>query len=191
MPVGEYTKEEIRDIAWKQGLPVANKPDSQEICFVPDQDYARFIEENTDAKIPEGNFVDVNGKILGRHRGITHYTIGQRRGLNLPMGKRCFVVEIRPDTNEVVIGDNQDVFTDRLICDHLNFMSVPDIRQPMEVQAKIRYNHSGSPCTLRRVGEDEILCEFHEPVRAATPGQAVVFYDGDYVAGGGTIRSGC
>ena len=187
MPVGDYTKDQIRAIALEQHIPVANKPDSQEICFVPDQDYAGFIEKNTDAVIPEGNFVDLQGNILGRHKGITHYTIGQRRGLNLARGKRCFVVEIRPDTNEVVIGDNADVFASKLRCSQLNFMSVEDIGTSMEVQAKIRYNHAGASCVLTRTGDDEIVCSFKEPVRAVTPGQAVVFYDGDYVVGGGTI----
>lgn len=187
MPVGAYTKDEIRAIALENQIPVANKPDSQEICFVPDGDYAGFIEANTSVKIPAGNFVDMKGNILGQHKGITHYTIGQRKGLNLPMGKRCFVVEIRPETNEVVIGDNEDVFAQRLRCNQLNFMSVSDITKETQVIAKIRYNHQGAPCTLHRTGEDEILCDFPQPVRAVTPGQAVVFYDGDYVVGGGTI----
>lgn len=189
MPVGEFTKDEIRQIALEQNLPVAHKPDSQEICFVPDQDYAGFIERNTQEVILPGNFVDTKGNILGRHRGITHYTVGQRRGLNLPMGRRCFVVELRPETNEVVIGENEEVFASRLLCNRLNFMAVSDISEQMSmsVQAKIRYNHKGADCVLHRIGEDEILCEFSEPVRAVTPGQAVVFYDGDYVVGGGTI----
>lgn len=187
MPVGAFDKDEIRQIALRQGLPVANKPDSQEICFVPDQDYAAFIDANTDKNIPEGNFVDMEGRILGRHRGITHYTIGQRKGLNISLGKRCFVVEIRPETNEVVLGDNEDVFAQKLRCSRLNFMAVSDIRQPIHVQAKIRYNHTGEGCTLYRTGEDEIVCEFDRPVRAVTPGQAVVFYDEEHVVGGGTI----
>ena len=123
MPVGQYTKDEIREIAEKINLPVANKPDSMEICFVPDGDYAAFIEENTDKKIEPGNFVNTKGEVIGKHKGITHYTIGQRKGLNLSMGHPVFVVEIRPETNEVVIGDNEDVFTHELIADRLNFMS--------------------------------------------------------------------
>ena len=106
MPVGSYHKEEIRDMAKRLGLPVAHKPDSQEICFIPDHDYASFIEEYTGRELPPGNFVDLDGRVLGRHRGITHYTVGQRKGLNLSMGRPVFVVEIRPETNEVVIGDN-------------------------------------------------------------------------------------
>ncbi|MCC8026925.1 MAG: tRNA 2-thiouridine(34) synthase MnmA [Clostridium sp.] len=188
MPVGSYHKEEIRDIAGKIGLQVAGKPDSQEICFIPDHDYAGFIEEYRGERLPEGNFVDLRGNILGRHKGISHYTIGQRKGLNLSLGRPVFVVEIRPETNEVVIGDSQDVFTNVLRCSKLNWMAIDGLRgKPMEVIAKIRYSHKGAPCTIRQIGEDLAECTFHEPVRAATPGQAVVFYDGPYVAGGGTI----
>ena len=188
MPVGSYHKEEIRDMAERLGLPVAHKPDSQEICFIPDHDYASFIEEYTGRELPPGNFVDLDGNVLGRHRGITHYTVGQRKELNLSMGRPVFVVEIRPETNEVVIGDNQDVFTNVLRCDKLNWMAVDGLHgKSMDVLAKIRYSHKGSPCTIREIGNDMVECRFHEPVRAVTPGQAVVFYDGDYVAGGGTI----
>ena len=142
MPVGSYHKEEIRDMAKRLGLPVAHKPDSQEICFIPDHDYASFIEEYTGRELPPGNFVDLDGRVLGRHRGITHYTVGQRKGLNLSMGRPVFVVEIRPETNEVVIGDNEDVFTNVLRCDKLNWMAVDGLHgKPMDVIAKIRYSH--------------------------------------------------
>lgn len=188
MPVGEYTKDEIRAIAEKIGLTVANKPDSQEICFIPDHDYAKFIKENTDCRLPEGNFVDKDGNILGRHQGITHYTVGQRKGLNLAMGRPVFVTAIRPETNEVVIGDNEDVFSRRLTCSKLNWMAVDGIPgEGMRVTAKIRYSHKGAPCMIRIIGEDLLECVFDDPQRAATPGQAVVFYDGEYVVGGGTI----
>lgn len=137
MPVGSYHKEEIRDMAKRLGLPVAHKPDSQEICFIPDHDYASFIEEYTGRELPPGNFVDLDGRVLGRHRGITHYTVGQRKGLNLSMGRPVFVVEIRPETNEVVIGDNEDVFTNVLRCDKLNWMAVDGLHgKPMDVIAK-------------------------------------------------------
>ena len=188
MPVGRYHKDEIRQMAERLGLRVAHKPDSQEICFIPDHDYAHFIEEYTGQMPQEGNFVDLHGKVLGRHRGITHYTVGQRKGLNLSMGRPVFVVEIRPETNEVVIGGCDDVFTNTLCCCKLNWMAVDGLHgQEMEVTAKIRYSHKGSPCAIRQIGDDLVECIFHEPVRAATPGQAVVFYSGDYVAGGGTI----
>ena len=188
MPVGEYEKTTIREIAAKAGLPVANKPDSQEICFVPGDDYAAFIERTAGERVPgAGNFVTPDGVVLGRHKGITHYTIGQRRGLELPMGHRVFVTEIRPETNEVVIGENEELFVDRVLCDKLNFMAIEDLKEPMRVKAKIRYNHGGEYCTIEKVGEDLVECRFEAKVRAATPGQAVVFYDGDHVLGGGTI----
>lgn len=187
MPVGDYEKNEIRRIAESLNLNVAHKPDSMEICFVPDQDYAGFIRAHSGCEIPEGNFVTLDGTVVGRHRGITHYTVGQRKGLNLSLGRPVFVVEIRPETNEVVIGDNTDVFTDRLVCTNLSFMSFSDIKEEASVTAKIRYNHSGAKAVVRRIGADRAEVIFEEPVRAVTPGQAVVFYDGDYVAGGGII----
>lgn len=187
MPIGAYTKEQIRRIAEEAGLMVAHKPDSQDICFIPDNDYAGFIEEHTKKKSRPGNFVDKDGKILGTHKGITHYTIGQRKGLNLSMGHPVFVTAVRPDTNEVVIGDNMDVFTDRLIAGNMNYMSIPDFEGEYRTFAKIRYNHGGAPCILHKLFDNRVECIFDEPVRAVTPGQAVVFYDGEYVMGGGTI----
>lgn len=187
MPVGEYTKDQIREMAKDINLRVANKPDSQEICFIPDNNYAGFIEETTGMEIKPGNFVDMDGNVLGQHKGIIHYTVGQRKGLNLSLGKPAFVVEIRPETNEVVIGDNQDVFHDTLYAEKLNFMSIPDLEGQLKVTGKIRYSHQGAPCTIEKAGDDLVKVVFDEPVRAITPGQAVVFYDGDIVVGGGTI----
>ena len=187
MPVGAYAKDEIRSIAEKIGLLVADKPDSQDICFVPDGDYASFIRENTGREIPEGNFVTPDGKILGRHKGIIHYTVGQRKGLGLALGYPAFVLEIRPDTNEVVIGTYEESLTHTVRADRINFMSVEDLKEPRRVYAKIRYNHKGAWCTVEKTGEDEIVCRFEEPQRAVTPGQAVVLYDREYVLGGGTI----
>lgn len=187
MPVGAYSKDEIRRIADEIGLPVAHKPDSQDICFVPDGDYAGFIEKRIQKRMPGGNFVTTDGKIIGRHKGIIHYTVGQRKGLGLALGYPAFVLEIRPETNEVVIGTHEQSLTDTLYADRLNFMSVEDIQDPVRVFAKIRYNHKGAWCTVERTGEDQVRCVFEEPQRAVTPGQAVVFYDGPYVMGGGTI----
>ena len=207
MPVGEYSKDEIRGIANELALPVANKPDSQEICFVPDNDYAGFIAkylEEADTKsdnqiqasengtilsngLMSGNYVNTAGEIIGRHKGLVHYTVGQRKGLGIAMGQPVFVVELRPETNEVVIGNAEEVFSDRLVANRLNFMSIEDLEGEMEVEAKIRYSHKGSKCTIRKIAEDEVLCIFEEPQRAITPGQAVVFYQEDYVVGGGTI----
>ncbi len=187
MPVGEYSKDEVRAIAEKINLQVASKPDSQDICFVPDGDYASFIEETTGEKMKPGNFVDLDGNVLGQHKGIVHYTVGQRKGLGLSLGRPVFVLEIRPETNEVVIGDHEDSLSYTLRANRVNFMAVGDLEGEKRVFAKIRYNHKGAWCTVKKSGEDEILCTFEEPQRAITPGQAVVLYDGDYVFGGGTI----
>ncbi len=189
MPVGSFEKEEIRRMAREAGIPVAEKPDSQEICFIPDQDYAGFIERYTGKQIQPGNFVDSDGRILGRHKGIIHYTVGQRKGLNLALGHPVFVTEIRPDTNEVVIGTNEDVFTKSLLCSKLNWMEADGFHgSELRMLAKIRYAHKGAMCTIREAGEDLAECVFDEPVRAVTPGQAVVFYQDDWVAGGGIIQ---
>lgn len=187
MPVGAYSKDEIRAIAGKIGLKVADKPDSQDICFVPDGDYAGYLERETGRKAEEGNFVTADGRILGRHKGIIHYTVGQRKGLGLALGYPAFVVEIRPKTNEVVIGSYEESLTDTVRADRLNFMSVDNITSPVRAFAKVRYNHKGAWCTVERTGEDEITCHFEEPLRAVAPGQALVLYDGEYVMGGGTI----
>lgn len=187
MPVGAYTKDEIRKIAESINLPIANKPDSQDICFVPDGDYASFIEHECKCKLPEGNFVTLDGKVLGKHKGIIHYTVGQRKGLGIALGYPAFVLEIRPETNEVVIGTNEDSMTYEVRANKLNFMSRESIEDGMRVFAKIRYNHKGAWCSVKQIGEDEILCTFEEPQRAVTPGQALVMYEGDYVLGGGTI----
>ncbi len=193
MPVGDYTKEEIREMAEKMGLMVASKPDSQDICFIPDGDYQRFLFEYTGKKLPKGNFVDQTGKVVGKHEGITHYTVGQRKGLNLSMGRPVFVTEIRPETNEVVIGDNKDVFKSVLTASHANWMSIPEPKpgEKVRVQAKVRYAHQGAMATVYMTEDGILVCEFDEPQRAITPGQALVMYDGEYVVGGGIIESVC
>lgn len=188
MPVGEYNKEEIRKIAEEIGLNVASKPDSQDICFVPDNDYAAVIDREAAGRVPPaGNFVTAGGKILGQHRGIIHYTVGQRKGLNLAIGHPVFVTRIRPETNEVVIGAAQDLLADSLVCGDLNFMAASDIDGPVDVMAKIRYSHAGEACVIEKIDGGKVKCAFKNPVRAVTPGQAVVFYVNDYVYGGGTI----
>lgn len=189
MPVGEYEKDQIRQIAAEAGLPVAHKPDSMEICFIPDNDYASFIEREAGNQVPPaGNFVTKDGEVLGQHKGITHYTIGQRKGLNLALGHPVFVTEIRPETNEVVIGENEDVFTSQLDCTNLNFMGIPDLPERRRVLTKIRYSHKGEYAWIEKTGPDSIHCEFEKPVRAVTPGQAVVFYENDTILGGGIIQ---
>lgn len=207
MPIGEFSKDEIRALAGEVAIPVANKPDSQEICFVSDNDYAGFIanylEEESLQKsnsidrlkalknsyngLTPGNYINTAGEVIGKHKGLIHYTVGQRKGLGIAMGQPAFVLELRPETNEVVIGHSEEVFSDRLYANHLNFMAIEDLEGEMEVDAKIRYSHKGAKCTIKRTAEDEVLCIFEEPQRAITPGQAVVFYQGDYVVGGGTI----
>ena len=187
MPVGDYNKDEIRAIAEKIGIQVAHKPDSMEICFVPDNDYAGFITRETGYVSGPGNFVDLHGNILGTHKGIIHYTVGQRKGLGLAMGHPVFVVAIRPETNEVVIGENDDVFSTKLYANNINLMSVDKIEEPIRARAKIRYSHEGADCTIRMADDGLLECVFDEKQRAVTPGQALVIYDGDYVLGGGTI----
>lgn len=188
MPVGDYEKPEIRRLAQKLGIPVAHKPDSQEICFIPDHDYAGFIDREAGKRVPgAGNFVTAGGEVIGTHKGITHYTVGQRKGLKLAMGHPVFVTKICPDTNEVVIGENEDVFSSQLICDHVNYMGMEALEEPRRVFAKIRYAHKGAYCRIERIDEDRVRCTFEEPVRAVTPGQAVVFYEDGCVLGGGTI----
>lgn len=187
MPVGAYTKDEIRKIAEEAGLLVAHKKDSQEICFVPDNDYAGFIKNSTGKTIPKGNFVLADGKVIGEHQGIIHYTIGQRKGLNLSMGHSVFVTKIRPDSNEVVIGENEDLFVNTLICDRVNFMAMEGLDGEVRLKAKIRYNHPGAECVISPAEDGKVRVTFDQPQRAITPGQAVVFYQGEYVAGGGII----
>lgn len=188
MPVGEFHKDEIRKIAAAQGLPVAGKKDSQDICFIPDGDYGAFLERTVPDKLPgEGNFITRDGTILGKHKGITHYTIGQRKGLNLAMGHPVFVSEIRPETNEVVIGEDEDIRSNIVICNQINYMGIEDITEPVRALTKIRYAHKGSMCLLEKMEDGSVKCTFDEPVRASTPGQACVFYRDGYVLGGGII----
>lgn len=187
MPVGAYTKEEIRRIASEIGIRVANKPDSMEICFIPDHDYAGFIERETGRPGVPGNFVDTQGRVLGRHRGIIHYTVGQRKGLGLAVGHPVFVTAIRPETNEVVIGGDRSVYASKLSAGRLNFMAVEALQHSERLRAKIRYSHAGADCTVQMTGPDCMECVFDEPQRAITPGQAVVLYRDDYIFGGGTI----
>lgn len=186
-PIGGYEKDKIREIAKEAGLFVADKPDSQEICFVPDNDYASFIERETGKKEEKGNFVSTDGRILGQHAGISHYTIGQRKGLGIAFGEPVFVVKICPETKEVVLGKADEVWTDHLRAVNINTMAVEHLKEGQRVMAKIRYNHEGAEAVIKRVENDSFTLAFPEPVRAVTPGQAVVLYEKDYVLGGGTI----
>ena len=190
MPIGEYEKDMVRQLAGEAKLPVADKPDSQEICFVDDDDYASYIEEKApQAEIKKGNFVDSRGNIIGPHEGITHYTIGQRRGLGIAAGHRIFVTAIDTATGNVVLGENEELFVSEVFCDSVVFMASEkmNVGEKKHIKAKIRYNHSGEYGELEMLDEDRAVCRFEKKVRAATPGQPMVFYDGDYVFGGGTI----
>lgn len=188
MPIGEYTKEQVREMALKLGLAVASKPDSQEICFVDDNDYGRFICENTQNEIRPGNFVDTKGNILGRHKGIVHYTVGQRKGLGISFGKPMFVVSIDAKNNTVVLGDENEVFSKSLIANDLNFISIDSFNEPLRVKAKIRYSAKESEAEIIPLDNGKVRVVFDIPQRAITPGQSVVFYDDDIVVGGGTIE---
>lgn len=187
MPVGEYEKERVRQIAEEVGLPVAHKPDSMEICFVPDGDYASYIEQVTGKPSVPGNFVDVGGHILGQHKGIIHYTVGQRKGLGLALGYPAFVVQIRPETNEVVIGSLEHNLSHHVYAREMNFMGEEMFDENAVYQGKIRYNHAGAACHIVRRADDLYECIFEEPQRGVTPGQALVLYRDGMVAGGGTI----
>ena len=194
MPLGKLSKAEVREIARVAGLPVAEKKESQDICFVPDGNYADYIEENTEKEIPgEGNFVDEEGNILGRHKGLIHYTIGQRKGLGIAMGHPVFVKELRPDTNEVVLSDEDALFTREVMLGGLNFQAIPGLNEgeSLRVTAKVRYHHKAEAAEIVKTGEDRLLLRFDSPVRAATPGQSAVFYNADgCVVGGGKILRG-
>lgn len=189
MPVGEYEKMQIREIAEKIGLPVASKQDSQDICFVPDHDYAGFIAKETGREGEPGNFVDEEGNILGRHKGIIHYTIGQRKGLGISADTPIFVKELRPNTNEVVLCKSESLFRRNLRVSHVNYMAEPHLTEPVRAIGKVRYSHKGAPCILYPQPDGTLIGEFDEPQRAMTPGQAAVFYRDDYVLCGGTIEA--
>ncbi len=186
-PLGSMRKSEIRDLAKANGFINAKKPDSQDICFVPDGDYAKVIRNYTGRTYEEGNFVDHDGNVLGRHEGIIHYTIGQRKGLGIPGQTPYYVCEICPDTNEVVLGDNADLFSDTVEVEELNYIPGDVPTEPIRCDAKIRYKHAAQPATVTFHGEKRATIKFDEPQRAITKGQAAVLYLGDEVLGGGVI----
>lgn len=185
-PLGSLSKDATRELAARAGLDVSSKKDSQDICFIPDGDYAKFIENYTNKRYIPGNFVTRDGKILGQHRGIIRYTIGQGKGLGLALPHRMYVCEKRLDTNEVVIGDNEDLFSCELWADNVSFSAIDTLDAPMRVKAKIRYKHNEQSATAAM--ENGLLhVVFDEPVRAICKGQSVVLYDEDTVLGGGRI----
>lgn len=190
MPLGKLTKDEVRRIAASAALPVANKPDSQEICFVTSGSYADFIEENAENYTPrKGNFVDESGNIFGEHKGLIHYTVGQRKGLGIAVGKPIFVKRIDAEKNEVVLADDAALYSSEITCDTLNFQSIPGLApgECVEANVRIRYHHAGEKAVVEGCGES-VKIKFGKPVRAATPGQSAVFYDAEgCVIGGGRI----
>ena len=198
-PLGELNKEKVREIAKEAGIPVADKKDSQEICFIPDDDYAGYIRRHKNAGKPEdtisdfekeGDFIDKTGKILGTHKGIIHYTIGQRKGLNLAMGHPVYVTGIRPDENKVVIGEEEDLYSSVVYIRDYNFLSIPGLGPNENVTGtvKIRYHHPGEKALIEKIDDDRLKLTFTNPVKSATPGQSAVFYDDNgCVIGGGII----
>ena len=188
-PLASHSKDEVRQTAESLNLVNANKKDSQDICFVPDGDYAAFIEKTADFVSQTGNYLDINGKVLGQHKGVIRYTIGQRKGLGIALGKPAFVIDKNPNTNEVVIGDEKHLFFNKVYIENLNFIPFDELEGEMQVYCKLRYRHTEQPATIKPY-KNGVLVEFQEPQRAPSPGQAAVFYDGDIVVGGGTIVCG-
>ena len=186
-PLGTLSKPEVRKLAEAHGFINADKGDSQDICFVPSGKYTDFIECYTGKTYPEGDFVDMDGNVLGRHKGIIRYTIGQRKGLGLSLKEPMYVVKVEPETNTVVLGRDSDLFTTTLTAKNINLISVDNLYTPMRVKARVRYKHVEQWATVTQLDEDTIKVVFDEPQRAITKGQAVVLYDGDTVVGGGTI----
>jgi len=188
-PLGGMTKLQVRELAESRSFVNARKHDSQDICFVPDGKYADFIESYTGKTYKPGSFMDKSGKVLGTHKGIIRYTIGQRKGLGLALECPMYVCDINVDTNTVTLCKNEELFSKKLTANKINLISVEKIEEPMRVKAKIRYSHREEDATVIQTGDDEIKIEFDNPQRAITKGQAVVMYDGDNVIGGGVIKS--
>jgi tRNA-specific 2-thiouridylase len=191
-PLGDMTKPEVRELARRHGLALAEKPDSQEICFVPGGDYKRFIDaylaEQGEA-LPDtaGELVTTNGEVLGEHGGIHNFTVGQRKGLGVATGSPLYVIQISGASKQVIVGGEEHLYSRTLRARRVNLIAVDDLHEPMRVAVKIRHRHEPATAVIERAGDDEILVTFDEPQRAITPGQAAVFYDGDIVVGGGWI----
>jgi tRNA-uridine 2-sulfurtransferase len=191
-PLGELTKPQVRELARRLGLALAEKPDSQEICFVPGGDYKRFLDaylEEQGQSLPDtsGELVTAAGELVGEHHGIHNFTVGQRKGLGLASGSPLYVIQIKGDSRQVIVGGADELYSRTLRARRINLISVPELSGPMRVTVKIRHKHEGAAATITQEGSDEILATFDQPQRAITPGQAAVFYDGDIVVGGGWI----
>ena len=187
-PLGNMTKDSVRQMAEGLKLINAKKRDSQDICFIPDGDYAAFIKRSLGKTYPKGNFIATDGRVLGEHQGIIHYTVGQRKGLGIALGKPAFVKSIDPQNNTVTLCDNEELFSKEVTAKNINLISVDSIREPMRVKAKIRYRHEAQWATATQTDADTLEVIFDEPQRAVTKGQALVLYDGDTVVGGGEIQ---
>ena len=187
-PLGDLCKTHVRALAEQNGFVNADKPDSQDICFVPNGDYAHIIELQTGCKAAAGNFVDRCGNVLGTHRGVIHYTIGQRKGLGIAAGEPLYVCRICPQSNTVVLGRNEDLFSTEADAADFNWISGESPKQAIRCKVKIRYRQAEQWATVTPCGEHDVHISFDDPQRAVTPGQAAVLYDGDIVLGGGTIR---
>lgn len=188
LPLGGMSKTEVREIARDNGFINAKKRESQDICFVPDGDYAAFIERYTGEPNRPGNFVDGEGRVLGRHRGFVRYTIGQRRGLGLSLREPLYVCAKRAADNAVILGRGEELFSKSLTASGINLIACERISSPLRLRAKVRYKQREQWATVEQTAEDRLRVDFDEPQRAVTPGQAVVFYDGSCVVGGGTIE---
>lgn len=186
-PLGNYHKTEIREIAEQQGFINAGKHDSQDICFVPDGDYAHFIENYCNRTFPEGDFVKEDGTVLGKHKGIIRYTIGQRKGLGLSLPEPLYVCEKDMNTNTVILGKNESLFHTTLEAGDMNWISIPEITEDISCKAKIRYKQQEAEAVVKKIDDEKVKIIFEEPQRGITRGQAVVLYDGDIVIGGGRI----
>ncbi len=187
-PLGSLTKPEIRKMGAENGFINAHKSDSQDICFIPDGDYAAFIERETGLKYPVGDYIDEDGNVLGRHKGMIHYTIGQRKGLGISMNKHIFVIDKNAETNTVTLADEDRLFKTKVVIRDVNLIPFDRIEGKIRVEAKIRYSQLSCPAYAEQTGEDEITLTFDTPVRAPARGQSAVMYDGDIVIGGGIIQ---
>ena len=187
-PLGMVTKESVRQVARDLNLKTKDKPESQDICFVLDNNYHTLLYDRFGDSITPGLLKDTHGNILGRHPGAPFFTIGQRKGLGIALGTPRYVVDIDPEENTIVIGTDDELMEDELIASTLNWISIDTLQTPLEVQAKIRYNHLPAPAIVHPYGPDKVRVVFKEPQRAITPGQAVVFYNNDTVVGGGWIE---
>ena len=187
LPLGGLTKEETRRLAEEHGFVNARKRDSQDICFVPDGDYAAFIRRWTGRDFPPGDFVGTGGEVYGQHKGIIHYTVGQRKGLGLSFPQPMFVKELDVENNQVVLSKAEELFSQTVAARDVNLISVESIPEPLRVKARVRYRQKEQPATVVQTGPDELRVVFDQPQRAITPGQALVLYDGDTVVGGGRI----